>query len=67
MPDGDRLVRVDDLVGAADIADRLGYAHPQSIALLRRRHADFPPPLRRFGRTDVWAWTDVEAWQRRRS
>ena len=67
--DPDRLVRVGDLVGAAEVALRLGYRHPQSVSLLARRDPDFPEPVVRLGRGDgaaVWAWPDVAEWHTRR-
>jgi predicted DNA-binding transcriptional regulator AlpA len=57
-----RKVDVDDLVGAAEIADRLELAHPQSVHTLRKRHADFPEPVAHLKRALGWAWPDVEAW-----
>jgi hypothetical protein len=57
-----RKVDVDDLVGATEIAERLGYAHSESIHALRRRHPDFPEPVAHLKRAHVWAWPDVEAW-----
>jgi len=55
---------VNDLVGAAEIAERLGLAHPQSVHTLRRRHPDFPPPLAKLAQALVWSWRDVERWAR---
>jgi predicted DNA-binding transcriptional regulator AlpA len=62
MAEQDRFVRAPDIVGAKDIAQRLGLAHPQSVSGLRRRHDDFPPPIAGLGKALVWAWPDVEAW-----
>jgi predicted DNA-binding transcriptional regulator AlpA len=53
-----------DLVGAAEIADLLGWSHPQTVHTIRRRHADFPQPVATVGRQLVWLWSDVEAWAR---
>lgn len=57
-----RTVDVNDLVGAAEIADRLGLSHSQSVHTLRRRHAEFPEPVASLKRAHVWSWPDVEAW-----
>jgi hypothetical protein len=57
-------VRPDDIVGAAAIASRLGYSHPESIHTLRRRDASFPPPIARLKRALLWRWPDVQAWAR---
>jgi hypothetical protein len=60
----ERKVDVTDLVGAAEIAERLGLSHPQSVHTLRRRHIDFPAPVAELRQAMVWAWPDVEAWAR---
>jgi predicted DNA-binding transcriptional regulator AlpA len=57
-----RKVDVNDLVGAAEIADRLGLAHVQTVHTLRRRHLDFPEPVAHLKRALVWSWSDVSAW-----
>jgi hypothetical protein len=57
-----RKVNVDDLVGAAEIAERLGYAHVESVHKLRSRHDDFPVPLKQLSQALVWDWNDVAAW-----
>jgi len=53
---------VDQLVGAAEIAQRFGLAHVQSVHTMRRRHADFPEPVAKLSQALVWAWPDVAAW-----
>lgn len=60
-----RKVNVNDLVGAAEIADRLGLAHVESVHTLRRRHDDFPEPVTKLRQAMVWAWPDVEDWARK--
>ncbi len=57
-----RKVDVSDLVGAAEIAERLNLSHPQSVHTLRRRHAAFPEPVAELRQALVWAWSDVERW-----
>ena len=54
-----------DLVGATEIAQRLGVSAPQVIYSWRRRHDDFPAPVAELSIGLVWAWPDVEAWARR--
>lgn len=56
-----RKIDPDELVGAAEIAQRLG-THKQTVHLWRRRHADFPEPVAELERALVWYWPDVEAW-----
>ena len=53
---------MDELVGAEEIAERLGVAHVETAHVWRRRHADFPQPVKKLRRAMVWAWPDVEAW-----
>jgi len=55
-------VNVNDLVGASEIADRLGLAHVESVHTLRRRHEDFPEPVTKLRQAMVWDWNDVEVW-----
>lgn len=53
-----------DLVGAAEIAERLGWAHPQTVHTTRRRHPEFPPPVARLRQALVWSWPEVASWAR---
>lgn len=54
---------VKNLLGATDLADRLGFEFPQSIHNLRRRHPSFPAPCATInGTQQVWDWPEVEAW-----
>lgn len=53
---------VDDLVGAAEIAERLGLASSSVVRDWRRRHADFPHPVRTLHMGPLWNWLAVEAW-----
>jgi hypothetical protein len=59
-----RKVDVDDLVGAAEIADRLGVAYVETIHSWRRRHPDFPQPVAQLRQALIWSWPDVAAWAR---
>ena len=52
----------DKLVGAEEIAQRLGVSSVRRVHELRQRNADFPPPLVQLKRTMVWYWPDVERW-----
>lgn len=53
------------LVGAWEIAERLGISHAETVHTWRRRHSDFPQPVAKLRRALVWNWPDVEAWARR--
>jgi hypothetical protein len=57
-------IDADDLVGAAEIAERLGLASTSVVRDWRLRHADFPAPVRRLRMGSVWRWSDVERWAR---
>jgi len=59
-----KRVDVDQLVGVAEIADRLGVKSPQRVRDWQRRYPDFPPPAARLKMGFVWAWPDVEKWAR---
>jgi predicted DNA-binding transcriptional regulator AlpA len=56
------MVDVTQLVGAAEIAERLGMADNRSVHQLRRRHADFPEPVATLKQALVWSWPDIERW-----
>ena len=60
----DRTVRLDDLVGTVEIAQRLGVRDHNVVNTWRRRHPDFPAPVLTLAVGRVWCWTDVEAWAR---
>jgi transposase-like protein len=62
---GPRKVSIEDLVGAAEIAGRLGIAQPQTVHSWRRRYEDFPEPIAQLQTALIWAWPDVRAWARR--
>jgi hypothetical protein len=59
-----RKVSVEQLVGAAEIAERLGSKRTTYVHDLKRRHPDFPVPVAKLKSGLVWAWPDVEAWAR---
>lgn len=54
----------DQLVGAHEIAERLGLSHVQSVHTLRKRHADFPEPIATLKTALIWDWRQVEEWAR---
>jgi hypothetical protein len=55
---------VDELVGAAEIAKKLGAGKSTVVHDWRRRHDDFPEPVAELQAGLVWAWPDVEKWAR---
>lgn len=54
-------MNTDDLVGAAEIAERLSTTL-NTVHSWRRRHDDFPEPVAKLRQALVWAWPDVEVW-----
>jgi predicted DNA-binding transcriptional regulator AlpA len=52
------------LVGAHEIAERLGLSHAQSVHTIRKRHADFPDPVANLKTAMIWDWREVEKWAR---
>lgn len=61
MPDA---VDPEKLVTTAEIAERLGLAHSETVHSWRRRQIGFPEPAVERGRTLLWNWPDVERWAR---
>jgi predicted DNA-binding transcriptional regulator AlpA len=53
------------LVGAAEIAARLGLSRPQIVHTWRRRYPDFPEPVLVLDMGHLWYWPAVEAWAKR--
>lgn len=60
-----RKVDMDDLVSASEIARRLGSERTSYVHDLRRRHEDFPKPVRKLGSSWVWSWAAVEKWAKK--
>ena len=63
-----RLVDVDQLVGSAEIARRLGLARHQHVHWWRKNDRSFPAPVVDVStgniKVYVWYWPDVETWAR---
>lgn len=60
-----RRVDIDKLVGAEEIAERLGLSSHARVHEIRRRKPDFPAPIVTLKRAMVWYWPDVERWARK--
>ena len=56
---------MDQLVGTAEIAERLGLRQSETVHSWRRRYPDFPEPVAKLKRTMLWLWPEVEAWAKR--
>lgn len=61
-----RRLDVDQLVGAAEIAERLGIPDSTGVHALRRRNDDFPEPVAKLKTALIWFWPEVEAWAKAR-
>jgi predicted DNA-binding transcriptional regulator AlpA len=59
-----RRIDSEQLVGAAEIASRLGVKRPQVVHDWRRRYEDFPEPVAHLRQALVWYWPDVDRWAR---
>ena len=62
IPDVAGKVDPKDLVGAHEIAERLGLAFPNLVHTWRRRHPDFPQPVAELKAGVIWDWTDIRQW-----
>lgn len=51
----------DQLVGATEIAERLGVDR-KTVHHWRERHEAFPAPVATIERTLVWFWPAIEQW-----
>ena len=60
-----RKVDSGDLVGAHEIAQRLGVKRPQVVHEWRRRHADFPEPVATLKTALIWDWRDIQRWAKK--
>ncbi|WP_159941882.1 MULTISPECIES: AlpA family transcriptional regulator [unclassified Nocardiopsis] len=65
---GVRLVRLDrEFVGVSDIAERTGRTRQNVTQWIRGQRRDgvpFPAPEATVGRSQVWLWSEVNAWLR---
>ena len=55
---------MDQLVGAAEIAERAGLKDPRTVHTWVRRHPDFPAPVTVLSVGKLWHWPEVERWLR---
>jgi len=60
-----RSCDVSQLVGATEIAKRLGLSRPQIVHTWRRRYGEFPEPVLVLDMGHLWYWPDVESWLKR--
>jgi len=57
-----RKIDPKDLVGAYEIAERLGLAFPNIVHTWRRRHDDFPEPVTHLQAGMFWDWNEINTW-----
>ena len=57
-----KKIDADDLVGAHEIAQRLGVARPQVVHEWRHRHGEFPQPIATLKTALIWDWREVSQW-----
>jgi predicted DNA-binding transcriptional regulator AlpA len=57
-----KRVDSENLVGAHEIAQRLGMRRPQVVHEWRRRHKDFPKPIATLKTALIWDWQEVKRW-----
>lgn len=59
-----RLVDLDDLLDAQDVAELIGLTNPGGLPTYRARYDDFPEPVwrSRGGRCQLWLRQDVVGW-----
>jgi predicted DNA-binding transcriptional regulator AlpA len=58
-------VSPEDIVGANEIADRLGLSFPNVVHVWKYRHEDFPRPIALLAMGNIWNWKEVEAWAKK--
>ncbi len=56
---------MDQLVGASEIAKRLGLKQRQGVHVWQKRYPDFPSPVLKLDMGHVWNWPEVERWARK--
>ncbi len=60
-----RQIRINDIVGAHEISERLGGSQTSIVHVWRQRHKDFPRPILILQAGMLWDWNEVEAWARK--
>lgn len=53
---------MDDLVGAAEIAERIGDTKPRTVHQWHSRYPDFPEPVATISHAMIWSWPEVARW-----
>jgi predicted DNA-binding transcriptional regulator AlpA len=58
-------VKVQNIVGAQEIAQRLELAHSTLVHTWLRRHEDFPRPIAVLKAGKFWDWEEVKDWAKK--
>jgi predicted DNA-binding transcriptional regulator AlpA len=58
-------IRINDIVGAHEISERLGGSQTSLVHVWRLRHKSFPQPVVVLQAGMLWDWNEVEAWARK--
>ena len=58
-------IRINDIVGAHEISERLGGSQTSLVHVWRLRHKSFPKPVVVLQAGMLWDWNEVEAWARK--
>jgi predicted DNA-binding transcriptional regulator AlpA len=59
------MIRIDDIVGAHEISERLGGSQTSIVHVWRMRHRSFPKPVAVLHGGMLWDWNDIEAWAKK--
>ncbi len=64
-----KIVDLDDLLDAAQVAELLGLSKATAVSVYQGRYEDFPRPvlMSSSGRCQFWLRSDVAAWTTSRS
>ena len=60
-----RLVKAHNIVGAHEIIQRIGRAHPAIVHSWHRRLKDFPQPIVVLSAGKFWDWEEVREWAKK--
>jgi glutathione-regulated potassium-efflux system ancillary protein KefG len=61
-----RMVDIDDLIDANDVADLIGVTHRNTVSQYQQRYPDMPRPVIDLGagRCKMWLRSEITAWAR---
>lgn len=64
-----RMIDIEDLIDAHEVARVLGLSHRHTVSLYQRRYSDMPRPVVDLGagRCKMWLRSEIIAWNRTRA